>query len=512
MTSVPLRSLPTPSTPRAPLAALAAPLAAPAIVLAAVLVASASPALAQGQIDRNHVPSEERVDLFDRRQTDLDANVLRTTVFNFGLTGRNGTGPNSGIPYEWPKNTRRNYIALTGLFTGAEVVGENGDQEYILNVPIGRTSDVDPNASWTWSPIGGYVNPADEDLGVARSDRSVTWPSFWPDKLDDPTDPGWSGSWSGLFGKDVFNADLEVFYKMGDDEYARPSNSYYPDSTDRNRRGLGLIADTRVLAWSQVLIDDVAFILHKIKNDGTQDLTSVGVTLWLADLVGGDPDASDDQPFFDLLLDTAFLADSDGRSNDPAFEGVEVEGAIAFFLETPGNATDRIDNDGDGTTAPEASDLNFRGLTTGEPGSPTITLELLAGEGDQGGPAGRRLPLRRHRQQPQRAGGRGLVARRVRQPGGRRLRRLRRQRRRRRAGQPGRDPGHDRRRRERPLRPLARQPRPQRAGLARGPGQGLRLARHARPGQGLPRQHRQRRRRAGHPARRTTSGSRAARS
>ena len=367
----------------------------PALVLLAAvtvaLIGGAPPALAQGQIDRDHVPSEERVDLFDRRQTDLDANAVRTTVFNFGQTGRTSGDAPSEIPYEWPRNTRRHYIALTGLFAGAEVTGESGEREYIVNVPNYRTNDANPNEAWTWAPIAGYVNPASEDLGIARSDRPETWPVFWPDKLDSPTDPGWPGSWSGLFGKNVFNADLEVYYKMGDDEYARRTNTYYPDSTDRSRRGLGLIADTRVLAWSQVLIDDVVFILHKVKNDGTQDLQSVGVTLWLADLVGGDADASDDQPFFDLLLDTAFLVDADGRSAEPAFSGVEVEGAIAFFLETPGNATDRIDNDGDGTTAPEAAALNGLGRSTGEPGSPTITLELIAGEGDQSGAAGRRL-------------------------------------------------------------------------------------------------------------------------
>lgn len=381
-----------PLAPAAPRPSALAPLTASTLIGLAVLTVAltASPARAQGQVDRDHVPSEERVDLFDRRQTDLDANVVRTTIFNFGQTGRTGAGPDE-IPYEWPKNTRRHYIALTGLFAGAEVTGESGDREYILNVPNYRVNRADPSQAWTWAPIGGYVNPADEDFGIARSDRPETWPAFWPDKLDDTTDPGWAGSWSGLFGKGVFNADLEVFYKMGDDEYARTTNTYYPDATDRSRRGLGLIADTRVLAWSQVLIDDVVFILHKVTNDGTQDLTSVGVTLWLADLVGGDPDASDDQPFFNLLLDTAFLADSDGRSSDPAFEGAQVEAAIAFFLETPGNATDRIDNDGDGTTAPEAAELNFRGLSRGEPGSPTITLDLIAGEGDQSGAAGRRL-------------------------------------------------------------------------------------------------------------------------
>ena len=358
-----------------------------ALLLAALC---AAPAAAQGTIDRDFEPSNERVNLFQRAQTNLDANDLRTTVFNFGQTGRTAAVPGE-IPYEWPKNTRRHYIALTGFFAGAEVVGESGEREYIVDVPNYRQNLNNPNEAWTWAPIAGYVNTQNEDLEVARSDRPGSWPAFWPDKLDAPNDPGWPGSWSGLFGKNVFNADLEVFYKMGDDEYARPSSTYYPDSTDRSRRGLGLLVETRVLAWSQILIDDVAFILHKVKNDGTQDLQSVGVTLWLADLVGGDPDARDDRPFFDLLLDTAFLTDADGRSPDPAFESAEVEGAIAFFLETPGNAFDRIDNDGDGTTAASASRLNERGETTGEPGSPIITLDLIAGEGDQPGPQGQRL-------------------------------------------------------------------------------------------------------------------------
>ncbi|HEX8299274.1 MAG TPA: hypothetical protein VF594_08965, partial [Rubricoccaceae bacterium] len=360
-----------------------------AVGLGSLLAAPA--AGAQGQIDRNHVPSDERINLFERRQTNLDANNLRTTVFNFGQEGRTAAVPGE-IPYEWPKNTRRNYIALTGFFAGAEVTGESGNREYIVDVPNYRSNLDNPNQAWTWAPVSGYVNTANEDLGIARSDIPESWPLFWPDKLQDPTDPGWTGSWSGLFGKNVFNADLEIFYKIGDDQYARSSrNTYYPDSTDRSRRGLGLIADTRVLAWSQVLIQDVAFILHSVKNDGSQDLSTVGVTLWLADLVGGDTDASDDRPFFDLLLDTAFLTDNDGRSSDPNFGSAPVEGAIAFFLESPGNAVNRIDDDGDGTTDPGAQSLNNYGLSAGEPGSPVITLALLAGEGDQGGVAGQRL-------------------------------------------------------------------------------------------------------------------------
>ena len=102
------------TTHHAPRAVLLSRFALLPLVLGAVLVGG--PAFAQGTIDRNHVPSDERVDLFERRQTDLDGNVIRTTVFNFGQTGRTSETPGDGIPYEWPRNTRRNYIALTGLF------------------------------------------------------------------------------------------------------------------------------------------------------------------------------------------------------------------------------------------------------------------------------------------------------------------------------------------------------------------------------------------------------------
>ncbi len=201
-------------------------------LVAATGVLAAPAAGAQGQIDRNHVPSDERVNIFERRQTNLDANNLRTTVFNFGQEGRTAAVPGE-IPYEWPKNTRRNYIALTGFFAGAEVVGESGSREYIVDVPNYRQNPDNPNQAWTWAPISGYVNTADEALGIARSDIPASWPLFWPDKLQDPTDPGWTGSWSGLFGKNVFNADLEVYYKIGDDQYARGATQHVLPGLDR---------------------------------------------------------------------------------------------------------------------------------------------------------------------------------------------------------------------------------------------------------------------------------------
>ena len=369
--------------------------------LAAAFLVAAVPALApaaaaQGQIDRDHVPSELRVDRTQTRQSDLDGNQVRTTIFNFGLTGRTGDVPDE-IPYEWPKNTRRHYIALTGLFVGAEVTlndpasGRFGETQAIFEVPNYRRNTNNPNKPWNLTPIQGYVSTADEDLGIARSDRPETWPAFWPGKLDDPTDPGWSGSWNGYFGKDVFNADQEFYYRMGDDTYDR--YPYFPDSTDLSRGGLGLLIDSRVLAWSQILIEDAVFILHSIKNDGTEDLDRVGVSLWVADLIGGNGDAADDDPEFDLLLDVAFLKDSDGQSPEDAFAGVPVEAAFALFLETPGNGTDRIDNDGDGTTGDGIAELNVFGQSVGEPGGPIITEALLVGECPRSGTGLGRPPL-----------------------------------------------------------------------------------------------------------------------
>jgi hypothetical protein len=108
-----------------------------------------------------------------------------------------------------------------------------------------------------------------------------------------------------------------------------------------------MMVDVRALQWSQASVSDAVFFVHEVKNDGTKDIAKSGVTLWLADFVGGDGDSQDDSPSFDLILDIAFSLDADGRSSNPAFTGVPVGCAATIYLETPGNATDRIDNDGD---------------------------------------------------------------------------------------------------------------------------------------------------------------------
>jgi hypothetical protein len=305
--------------------------------------------------DRGHVPSKERGDPRFRRKTNIDANLVRTTIFNFGLTGRTGVVPGE-IPYEWPKNTNRHYIALTGIFIGAETKDESGEVIQIVDVPTFRSSP--DGRTWNMEPVPEYLN--ENSKKIAISDDPSSWPPFWPDKLDDPVDPGWPGSWNGFFGKNIFNADQEMFFRTSDDRYDR--YNFFPDTTDLSRRGLGLLVDFRVMEWSQILINDVVFILQDIKNDGTTDYQKAAFTLWLADLVGGDGDSQDDTPKFDLLLDIAWSLDRDGRGNQ-AFGRDPVGVAASAFLETPGNAVDGIDNDGDG-----------------EPGSPKITEAMIEGE------------------------------------------------------------------------------------------------------------------------------------
>lgn len=310
-----------------------------------------------GQI--NHTPSRERVDPTLRRRTEIDGNNVRTSVFNFVFSGRTGAG--QGVPYEWPKNTNRYYIALVALFVGGEVVDDTGGVQRIVDLPAYRTQQ-GTGKDWNMNPIPGYFNTS---VGkIAKSDEPNTWPAYWPDKLADQNDPGWPGSWNGFFGKNQFNADQEIYARIGDDNYDR--FRYTPDTTDRTRKGLGMIIDFRALEWSQASVADAVFFIHEVKNDGTKDIKKAAVTLWLADFVGGDGDSQDDQPDFDLIADVAFSFDRDGLSPNPAFANACVGCAATLYLETPGNSEDRIDNDGD---SPETD------------AGPKVTAAMLGGAG-----------------------------------------------------------------------------------------------------------------------------------
>jgi hypothetical protein len=297
-----------------------------------------------------HVPSKERGDPTFRRKTNIDGNQLRATIFNFCFAGRTGAVPDE-VPFEYPKNTKRYYIALISPFFSGEVKGNNDSTFRIVDVPSYRQSP--SGASWNLEPVPNYFNYS---VGkIAKSDDATTWPDSWPDKLTDASDPGWKGSWNGYFGKNQFLADQEFFYKVSDDGYNR--YTYRPDSTDFTRRGLGLNIEGRALEWSQILINDVLFLIYNVQNDGTKDIPRFATCIWLADFVGGDVDAQQNKAYFDLRNFVAWSTDI-GNGGAP-FAGTKVGVAATSYLETPGNSIDRIDNDGDGETGGPIMDSTY---------------------------------------------------------------------------------------------------------------------------------------------------------
>ena len=87
--------------------------------------------------------------------------------------------------------------------------------------------------------------------------------------------------------------------------------------------------------------------------------------------MGGD--CGDDIIFFDLIEDVSLMTDEDGIG-DQNFGSDPVGTAAISYLETPGNAVDRIDNDGDGSVADDCPANN------GECNSPVVPEGFLVGE------------------------------------------------------------------------------------------------------------------------------------
>lgn len=303
---------------------------------------------------QDYEPSEERSS-FERRKTSImDGNLLRATYHNTGHAGRRNSSSLDELIFEYPRNTNREYMYFMSVMFGTEVPDESTTEDDvfpIVSVASYKTSR-DGRTNWSLNPITGYVRDDAEE--IARSDRGPesplgnTWPNSWPDKFEDGGD-GWAGSWNGFFGRDQFNADVEFYYKAGDDTYTRyNSTRYQPDETDPSRGGLGIILDTRILAWSQTLVNATHFNLFEIKNDGSFDYPRMAFGLWIADFVGGG--GPTDTPIFDNIRSIAYLTDTDRLSGGNAFDE-ELIGEMGLkFMETPGNAIDGIDNDGDSDT------------------------------------------------------------------------------------------------------------------------------------------------------------------
>jgi len=308
------------------------------------------PFLIQAQ-DQTYEPSEERSSFELRAQSDMDANRLRASYYNHGHNGKIDGGDPRQLDFEFPKNTGRIYLRFMSVHYGTEVPNPNDPNTpiRIVNAAQFKTNGRG-DLNYSLNPIIGYQR--DNANEIARSDRGPgsplgnTWPDAWPDKFNDGGD-GWAGSWNGFFGRDQFNADVEFYYKTGDDRN-QDNGSFTPDLTDPSRGGLGTIMDTRILAWSQILVSSTHFNIFEITNDSNFDYPRMSFGLWIADFVAAR--STTNQPEFDIIRSVAYLTDTDRNNAPSAFDGLPIGEMGLSFLETPGNASDGIDNDGDSDT------------------------------------------------------------------------------------------------------------------------------------------------------------------
>ena len=191
-----------------------------------------------------------------------NGNQVRTVFNNWGVIGQPGEyGPRGA----W-KNDNDGYLGDVSPLVGVEARWKDTTFHSVVTCPVSRPAlnqDVSPSGQpWTFEPVGGYLN-ANQDK-IAMSTNRLSWPPYWPDKLSDPTDPGWSGSWNGYFGKRA-SADLETYFVMDDQNFERFSDSvnnarriqFRPDSRLPDRKGLGLEIRVRGLQWAQFLAQDL---------------------------------------------------------------------------------------------------------------------------------------------------------------------------------------------------------------------------------------------------------------
>ena len=316
------------------------------------------------------VPPELRGQIDAERLGQLDANRLRTRFYNFGMVGDYPPDPATVDlsvfhSAEAPRGTGMNYSDGITPFVLTPVTTEDNRTVYVMETGFRERQAIDPqtNRAQRFEPRPGYfqTDPAvNAGRSLALSNDPRTWPDRWIDKLDDPDDPGWSGSWNGYFGKRPA-ADLESFAVMDDQAYAVPG--FFPDARDRTRQGLGLRVEVRGFQWANPQSQDVIFWHYDIVNESTTDYDNIVFGLYMDSGVGGSAiscdgifESDDDNAFYDSQngiasdLNLVYTWDNGGR-------GVDLRGNCSptgylgyAYLETPGNPFDGIDNDDDGIT------------------------------------------------------------------------------------------------------------------------------------------------------------------
>jgi len=299
-------------------------------------------------------------------------NLIRTTFYNHGMLGSIRGDQSLIYGGEWPINSGMVQMGNASSYVATELrvfagIDATGDSTFTFINPVAFCQGWDPNrfshdtlgTFLGFEPLSGYLNLSQKEQNpneaVAMSHQPFTWPPFWPDKMDDPNDPGWRASWNGYFGKDQKNADQESFYVVDDYPFKKKVSGYtmpLPIPSDPSRGGLGLRQDIRGMQWSNPDAEDCIFWIYDIENIGTLNLDKtvfgLNVGASMGAKLGENTDYDDDCATFyrEISLTVNYDWDNIGTGGY-----TPVPWAGFAFLESPGNATDGIDNDGDGLFA-----------------------------------------------------------------------------------------------------------------------------------------------------------------
>ena len=257
--------------------------------------------------------------------------------YNFGGIG-DGGGQFSGIYHIESGNS---YFYEFTPVIAASVIDSSGNRKHIVSDGAIGLRDMSPfGYQWGFEPLPGFANPNQDYMAINTIPES--WPESWPNREED-----WNGYWNGAYGKYV-RADQESYYVM-DDQY-NDEFFYFPFTSsveDSAKRGLGIKLDTRIYQWNHPAAEDIIIITYLIENVSDKTLDSVVFGMYGdADIGSTNGDFSDDDAYFDVDNDIVYQWDHDGWS---AANGGFVPAYFGWaFLESPGNPTDGIDNDGDG--------------------------------------------------------------------------------------------------------------------------------------------------------------------
>lgn len=308
------------------------------------------------------VPPELRGRVDAEREGMHDANRIRTVFYNYGMVGDYPPDPlkvdfSVFHSVEVPKGSGENYSDGITPFVLVKIIQEDGTPAYIMETGYRERQGVSPfyNRVMRFEPRPGYFQPdpaINQGRSVAMSNDPRTWPNQWIDKLNDPDDPGWHGSWNGYFGK-APGADQESFIVYDDDFY--DAWLFHPDYRDSSRHGLGLRIEQRGFQWANPQAGNVIFWHYDISNEGTTTYdNNIIFGLYMDSGVGGSaigvdgiPESDDDNAFFDKQagLNLVYTWDKNGNG---------VQGPTGYlgysYMETPGNPFDGIDNDENGVT------------------------------------------------------------------------------------------------------------------------------------------------------------------